>query len=150
MSLFRCLMAAVAVCTLCGKAVAENLLNNPELKPGVEGGPYDWNLTYEDVRDNFEMVKDEGRNVVRFHVRGKYCSIRQSDIRLKEGSRVRIGAWVRTKDVESRGRIVLYNWLWNGDAGTAAYPRDTNGKWVKHEAEITVPPSIDGHYTFAF
>lgn len=130
-------------------APGENILNNATLEFGEEGGPLDWNLSYEKVLSGADFVTVEGTNVIRFKPRKGETTIVQSGIALKEGSKVRVGAWVRTKGfVASAHGVIIYNWAWKQSDGSA-WPRDTRGEWVKVEKEVVVPASSNKRYTFA-
>ena len=116
----RLALAAAAACAICSSAAepsgikpGENVLNNPTLVFGREGGPIEWNLSYEKTSEGADFVRENGMNIIRFHVYGSECTVKQADIHLAEGSQVRIGAWVRTKDLTlSQGGVIISTWAW--------------------------------------
>lgn len=143
------LALSAAACVAAPVAVGENVLNNASLEFGDEGGPLDWNLSYEKVLPGADFIVEGGRNVIRFKPRDTETTVVQGGIALKEGSRMRVGAWVRSKGyVSLGGGIIIYNWAWTKSDGPAL-PRDTKGEWVKIEKVVTVPPSSDKRYSFA-
>ena len=52
-------------CAAAPVAVGENVLNNASLEFGDEGGPLDWNLSYEKVLPGADFIVEGGRNVIR-------------------------------------------------------------------------------------
>lgn len=126
----------------------DNVLNNPTLVLGREGGPIEWNLSYEKTSEGADFVRENGMNIIRFHAYGSECTVKQPDIQLAEGSQVRVGAWVRTKGLSlSQGGVIIYNWAWTKSDGVT-FPKDTNGAWKRIEKVVTVPKSWGGRYTF--
>jgi len=128
---------------------AGNLLNNPAFRLDNDGCPYDWNLSFETCREALRFGDAGGTGTVTLVPFDGVCNVFQTDIRLKEGGRYRLGAEVRTRNCRfSAGSIVVYNWSWSASVGTASFPKDTNGQWVRLEADVTIPASRMGYYTF--
>ena len=128
----------------------ENMLNNPTLAFGGEGGPDDWNLSFEKVHAGADFKVENGMNLISFKPRKGETTIAQAGITLKEGAKVKVGAWVRTSGYASAGGgVIIYNYAWTKSDGPGPFPRDTGGKWVRFEKEVTVPASYNGRYSFA-
>ena len=75
-------------------------------------------------------------------------TIRQYGLRLVEGGKYRISAYVRTKALSvgySGVSVVNHGWFKSASAGKL--PPDTAGKWVKLEHDFTCFPSKDGTYS---
>jgi hypothetical protein len=130
--------------------VGDNMLNNPELAFGDEGGPDDWNLSYERVRGGADFIVEKGKNIIRFKPRKGETTIAQAGIKLAVGTKVKVSAWVRSQGFKSAGGgVIIYNHAWTKSDGVGPFPRDTAGEWVYVEKEVEVPASYNGRYSFA-
>ena len=75
-------------------------------------------------------------------------NFRQYGLRLAEGGRYRISAYVRTAGFSARGSgvSIVNNW-WRKSAGAGTIPADTAGQWVKLEQEFDCFESDNGAYS---
>ena len=142
-------MSLVATVTVQASAF-ENILHNPELRRDKSGYAFDWNFTYEGLEDSLRFGDEDGIGTATLlPSKLSTCGVRQVDIRLKCGGKYKIGALVRTKNCTcTQGGIIIYNRAWVKSEGVRPFPRDTDGKWVRLEKEITAPESRGGMYVF--
>ena len=76
------------------------------------------------------------------------ATIRQYGLRLVEGGKYRISAYVRTKALSmGYSGVSVVNHGWYKSGGVGKLPVDTDGKWVKLENEFTCFASKDGTYS---
>ncbi len=146
--LFFLLLFGVSV-LLQTSSAAENLLNNPELIPGHYDYPIDWDR--EDLKANQQFYcseKDEdGNYVFRFKPGGKLTLLTQSDLILVPGAKYRFGAWVKTRNLKAKRKLInVIDMFWSKNL-VLEIPENTNG-WQKISTEGTVPESQFRSYGF--
>ncbi len=131
-----------------------NLLLNPQLS-GNNEELVDWEIS-KGGKNDFSVYLDRGipggRNCsVKLNL-AKCIQIRQTGIKLVPGAKYRIGGWVKTKNFSSpdsaRTAFYVHNSNWSREVKTAKLPANTNGKWVRLEADVVMPDSPNGTYTF--
>ena len=73
----------------------------------------------------------------------------QGGFKLVQGEKYRVGVWMRTRDfVAKSSQVVISNHLWTIGVGTGNFPRDTHGRWVRWERDVTAQESKSGKYNF--
>lgn len=127
-----------------------NILVNPQFRAGQGNHPVDWNSNFEDEQKFFRFTREpDGTNIVTLRPRKKPLVLNQTGIRLRTGKQYRIGATIRTRNLDAkRSGIILYTTAWQKETGTPKLPANTSG-WQKLEASVTLPPSPYNMYSFA-
>ena len=147
--LFSCAIVWCAIGEGNPVAVGENILNNPDLQASEGGFPLNW-IGSEMDKKYLKILEEDGVRFARmsFGAGECECNLKQSDIRLVPGARYRVGAWVRTKDLQaSQFGLIVCNWGWSKSDGPTV-PKDTAGKWVWLEKEFEAPKSSFNAYSF--
>ena len=146
--------AAVAVCSCAVFAdvkQGENLVLNGGLEADQAELPPFWSANRKEIVSWKPSGGPAGRPYIKLAsestVKGE-VTFRQYGLRLAEGGRYRISAYVRTKGFAcDRCGIVLVNNWWKKSAGAGKVPSDTAGAWIKLENEFTCFPSDNGGYS---
>ena len=131
-------------------AIGENILNQSGLAADADGMPIDWNYHFEDEGGGLRIIESNGVRFARLSPRKDpgECKLAQVDIHLVPGAKYRVGALVRTANVEANALgIVVTSWAWIKSEGPTV-PRDTKGEWVKVEKEFVAPESRLEIYRF--
>ena len=146
--------AAVLACAgVCVSAVepGENIVLNGAFEADQASSPPFWNVNMQgktswkpsggpDGRPYLSISSDERES-------GE-ATIRQYGLRLVEGGKYRISAYVRTKALSmGYSGVSVVNHGWYKSGGVGKLPADTDGKWVKLENEFTCFASKDGTYS---
>jgi hypothetical protein len=146
--------AAVIACVgACHAAVepTENIVLNGAFEADQASSPPFWNVSKPekvswkpsggpDGKPYMSISSDEADTTE--------TTIRQYGLRLVEGGKYRISAYVRTKALSvgySGVSVVNHGWFKGASAGKL--PPDTAGKWVKLEHDFTCFASKDGTYS---
>ena len=131
----------------------ENLLLNGALEADQAEMPPFWNVKMKKVTVWKPSGGPDGKPYVALTseaVSKGEATFRQYGLRLVEGGRYRISAYVRTAGFSARsfGVCLANNW-WNKSASVGKIPSDTGGRWVKLEKEFTCFASDNGAYSLA-
>ncbi len=131
----------------------ENLLINGALEADQADMPPYWVVRQQKNTTWSPSGGPDGRPCVTLKSDGsssEEMSFRQYGLRLAEGGRYRISAYVRTAafSVKRSAGVCLVNNFWKKSAGVGKIPSDTAGKWVKMEQEFTCFASDNGAYSF--
>jgi hypothetical protein len=72
---------------------------------------------------------------------GKTDYLTQGRLSLVAGEIYEASAWIRTVALAGDVRFYCSDKGWSRDVHGPVFPRDTGGKWVRFEKEVTVPAS---------
>ncbi len=146
--------AAVLACAgVCHAAVEvdENIVLNGALEADQASSPPFWNVNKPERVSWKPSGGPDGRPYMSFSSDDRdpaEATFRQYGLRLVEGGKYRISAYVRTKALSmGQGGVSVVNHGWYKSASAGKLPPDTAGKWVKLEHEFTCFPSKDGTYS---
>ena len=71
-------------------------------------------------------------------------NVKQEHITLVPGEKYRITAFVKTKKLRFAKLLLgIFDYGWHHEAGVTSIPKDTEGKWLEVNKEITCPVSSD-------
>ncbi len=146
--------AAVIVCAgVCPAAVEpdENIVLNGALEADQAALPPFWNVKPQERISWKPSGGPDGRPYVSISSDERdpaEATFRQYGLRLVEGGKYRISAYVRTKALTTGyGGVSVVNHGWYKSASAGKLPPDTAGKWVKLEHDFTCFASKDGTYS---
>lgn len=130
------LMGVVIAMTLsCANGFAENLAKDTDFRSDNLGGVVNWTCIRPQA-DRFEILDEcgpGGGHVVRLRLTAS-GGFHQPGFKYVDNEPYRMSAWVRTKNLKP-GNVTLIaydDWL-HINVRSAAFPSDTDGKWVKVE-----------------
>ena len=146
--------AAVIACAgVCPAAVEpdENIVLNGALEADQASSPPFWNVNKPEKISWKPSGGPDGRPYMSISSDERdpaEATIRQYGLRLVEGGKYRISAYVRTKALSTGyGGVSVVNHGWYKGASAGKLPPDTAGKWVKLEHDFTCFASKDGTYS---
>ena len=146
--------AAVLACAgVCLAAVepGENIVLNGALEADQASSPPFWSMSKPEKVSWKPSGGPDGRPYMLISSEEREpgeATIRQYGLRLVEGGKYRISAYVRTKALSvGLGGVSVVNHGWYKSGGVGKLPADTDGKWVKLENEFTCFASKDGTYS---
>ena len=145
--------AALACAGVCHAAVeaGENIVLNGAFEADQASSPPFWNVGKPEKVSWKPSGGPNGKPYMSISSDGRESgetTIRQYGLRLVEGGKYRISAYVRTKALSvgySGVEVVNHGWFKGASAGKL--PPDTAGKWVKLEHDFTCFASKDGTYS---
>ncbi|MBR0505699.1 MAG: hypothetical protein IJJ84_09865 [Kiritimatiellae bacterium] len=146
--------AAVIACAgVCSAAVepGENIVLNGALEADQASSPPFWNVNKPEKISWKPSGGPDGRPYMSISSDDRdpaEATFRQYGLRLVEGGKYRISAYVRTKALTTGyGGVSVVNHGWYKGASAGKLPPDTAGKWVKLEHDFTCFASKDGTYS---
>ena len=119
----------------CANGLAENLAKDTDFRSDNLGGVVNWTCIRPQA-DRFEILDEcgpSGGHVVRLRLTAS-GGFHQPGFKYVDNEPYRMSAWVRTKNLKP-GNVTLIaydDWL-HINVKSAAFPSDTDGKWVKVE-----------------
>ena len=133
---------------LAAGALAEGLLHNPELVTNARGEIMHW-LSDAGVATPLPGQGPDGRNAVRLSFANGQV-FKQPAITLVAGETYRVSSYIKTADFSFRRcGMVVWNQGWQKDAGISPLPNPCP-EWTLVQAEVTLPESSSGMYTFGW
>ena len=146
--------AAVLACAgACFAAVepGENIVLNGALEADQASSPPFWSMSKPEKVSWKPSGGPDGRpymSISSDERESGEATIRQYGLRLVEGGKYRISAYVRTKALSmGYSGVSVVNHGWYKSGGVGKLPADTDGKWVKLEHDFTCFASKDGTYS---
>ncbi|MGI6355692.1 MAG: hypothetical protein GX937_05805 [Lentisphaerae bacterium] len=145
MKTWRCVLGVL----LLGAGLsAQGLLHNPELAANSRGEIMHW-LSDAGVATPFPGQGPDGRNAVKLTF-AKGEVFKQPAITLVAGETYRVSAYIKTADFTFRRcGMVVWNYGWQNDAGISPLPNPCP-EWTLVQADVTLPQSSTGTYTFGW
>ena len=150
------LVACYAACCVSPSTIAavgadENLIMNGALEADQATLPPFWTANKPAVVSWKPSGGPDGKPCITMssseRVKGE-TTFRQFGLRLVEGGRYKISAYVRTKCLSmGHGGISVVNNWWKKSVGAGELPQDTAGDWVRLEREFTCFHSDNGAYS---
>ncbi len=142
--------ACVGVCPAAVEP-GENIVLNGALEADQASSPPFWNVNKPEKISWKPSGGPDGRPYVSILSDERdpaEATFRQYGLRLVEGGKYRISAYVRTKALSTGyGGVEVVNHGWYRGASAGKLPSDTAGKWVKLEHDFTCFASKDGTYS---
>ena len=146
-------VVVLACAGICHAAVEvnENIVLNGALEADQASSPPFWNVSKPENVSWKPSGGPDGKPYMSISSAERdsaEATIRQYGLRLVEGGKYRISAYVRTRELSvGYSGVSVVNHGWYKGASAGKLPPDTAGKWVKLEHDFTCFPSKDGTYS---